>query len=110
MMSTPSTRTSWSTSTISKTSSADTSDSRTIDFGFRPLPLGNVAVDQDEATARYCTAADFDHPAIWSCPFEAQFLVGVFEAAAEFRLDVVECRTRRDQLECEDSQRSLDAP
>ena len=59
------------------------------DLGLRPLALGDVAVDQHEAAIGHRVAANLDDPAIWSRALEAQFLVGVFEAAAEFRLDVV---------------------
>ena len=44
-------------------------------------------VDQDEAAIRHRVAADFDYLPIRAGSFEAQFLVSVFEAAAEFRVD-----------------------
>ena len=45
-------------------------------------------VDQDEAAIRHRVAADLNYLPIRAGSFEAQFLVGVFEAAAEFRVDV----------------------
>ena len=39
-----------------------------VDLGLTALALGDVAIDQDEATTRHRIAADLDDPAIWSCP------------------------------------------
>ena len=55
----------------------------------KPSPKAQAAVDQAKAAARHRVAADLDHPAIWSCPFQPQFLVDFIEAAAEFGLNVI---------------------
>ena len=60
-----------------------------MDLGLAALALGDVAVDQDEPTIGHRVAPNLDDTAIWSCAFKPQFLISVFEAAAEFRLDVV---------------------
>jgi hypothetical protein len=62
------------------------------DFGFRSLALGDVSVDQHKPTIGHRIAADLDHPTIRPCSFEPQFLVRVFEATVEFRLDVVDAK------------------
>jgi hypothetical protein len=60
-----------------------------VDLGLAALALGYIAVDEHEPAVRHRIAADFDDPAIRARSLEAQFLVSIFEAAAEFRLDVV---------------------
>jgi len=59
------------------------------DFSFRAFAFGDVAVNEDEAAIWHRIPANLDNPAIGPCPFSAEFLVGVFEATVEFRLDVV---------------------
>jgi hypothetical protein len=59
-----------------------------VDFGFRPLAFGDVTVDQYEPAVWHRVAANLDDTPIWSCAFKPQFLMSVFEATAEFRLDV----------------------
>ena len=59
-----------------------------MDLGLAALALGDVAVDENEPTIGNGVSPNLDDTAIWARPFIAEFLVGVFETAAEFRLDV----------------------
>jgi hypothetical protein len=60
-----------------------------MDLGLAALALGDVAIDQDKAAVRNSIPTNLYDPPIGSRSFSPEFLVGVFETAVEFRLDVV---------------------
>jgi hypothetical protein len=55
-----------------------------------------------EPTIGNGVSPNLDDTAIWSCAFKSQFLISVFEAAAEFRLDVVGAELERVMTSYED--------
>ena len=52
-----------------RSSSATVSRAAGANFGFRPLALGNVGVDEDETAIRHCIPANFNHLPVWPHPF-----------------------------------------
>jgi len=59
------------------------------DLGLRALALGNIAVDENEAAIRNRIPADLDDSPVRPRPLLTKLLIGIFQTAAHFRLDVL---------------------
>jgi len=62
-----------------------------VDFGLRPLALGDVAVDQHKTAAGHRVVAYFEHPAVRPRALERVVPTGILGVAAKLGLRVGRC-------------------